>query len=260
MNTENPAMLQDDKVVVYETPDGEMRVDVRLDRETVWLTQRQMAELFGRDRSLVTKHIRNIFKEGELEPEATCAKFAQVQSEGGRAVSRKVEHFNLDVIISVGYRVNSKRGVQFRQWATRTLRDHLVRGYTLHKQRLAERGLREARETLDLLAQTFRNQALTDNTGQAILELITGYADAWRLLLEYDEDRLATPPGSKPSVGVLDHDSATQAIGKFKQELMSRNEASPLFGNPRGDALEGILGSIEQTMFGASAPSSFSCT
>ena len=252
MNTENPAMLQDDKVVVYETPDGEMRVDVRLDRETVWLTQRQMAELFGRDRSVVTKHIRNIFKEGELEPEATCAKFAQVQSEGGRAVSRKVEHFNLDVIISVGYRVNSKRGVQFRQWATRTLRDHLVRGYTLHKQRLAERGLREARETLDLLAQTFRNQALTDNTGQAILELITGYADAWRLLLEYDEDRLATPPGSKPSVGVLDHDSATQAIGKFKQELMSRNEASPLFGNPRGDALEGILGSIEQTMFGES--------
>ncbi len=252
MNTENPAMLQDDKVVVYETPDGEMRVDVRLDRETVWLTQRQMAELFGRDRSVVTKHIRNIFKEGELEPEATCAKFAQVQSEGGRAVSRKVEHFNLDVIISVGYRVNSKRGVQFRQWATRTLRDHLVRGYTLHNQRLAERGLREARETLDLLAQTFRNQALTDNTGQAILELITGYADAWRLLLEYDEDRLATPPGSKPSVGVLDHDSATQAIGKFKQELMSRNEASPLFGNPRGDALEGILGSIEQTMFGES--------
>ncbi len=167
MNTENPAMLQDDKVVVYETPDGEMRVDVRLDRETVWLTQRQMAELFGRDRSVVTKHIRNIFKEGELEPEATCAKFAQVQSEGGRAVSRKVEHFNLDVIISVGYRVNSKRGVQFRQWATRTLRDHLVRGYTLHKQRLAERGLREARETLDLLAQTFRNQALVDNTGQA---------------------------------------------------------------------------------------------
>ena len=118
MNTENPAMLQDDKVVVYETPDGEMRVDVRLDRETVWLTQRQMAELFGRDRSVVTKHIRNIFKEGELEPEATCAKFAQVQSEGKRAVSRKVEHFNLDVIISLGYRVNSKRGVQFRQWAT----------------------------------------------------------------------------------------------------------------------------------------------
>ena len=118
MNTENPAMLQDNKVVVYETPDGEMRVDVRLDRETVWLTQRQMSELFGRDRSVVTKHIRNIFKEGELEPEATCAKFAQVQSEGGRAVSRKVEHFNLDVIISVGYRINSKRGIQFRQWAT----------------------------------------------------------------------------------------------------------------------------------------------
>ena len=252
MNTENPVMPQDEKVVVYETPDGEMRVDVRLDQETVWLTQQQMAELFGRDRSVVTRHIRNIFREEELDPEATCAKFAQVQSEGGRVVSRKIDHFNLDVIISVGYRVNSKRGVQFRQWATRTLRDHLVRGYTVHKQRLAERGLREARETLDLLDRTLRNQALVDNTGQAILELITGYADAWRLLLEYDEDRLATPPGAKPSVGVLDYDSATRAIGKFKQELMSRNEASPLFGNPRGEALEGILGSIEQTMFGES--------
>ncbi len=137
MNTENPVTPQDKKVVVYETPDGEMRVDVRLDQETVWLTQQQMAELFGRDRSVVTRHIRNIFREEELDPEATCAKFAQVQSEGGRVVSRKIDHFNLDVIISVGYRVNSKRGVQFRQWATRTLRDHLVRGYTVHKQRLA---------------------------------------------------------------------------------------------------------------------------
>ncbi len=252
MSNGTPTTRPDDEVVVYETPNGEVRVDVRFDRETVWLTQQQMAELFERDRSVITRHIRNAFREQELDPESTCAKFAQVQSEGGRTVTRQVDHFNLDVIISVGYRVKSLRGTWFRQWATRTLHDHLVRGYTLNERRLAERGLQEARETLDLLARTLQNQALVDRTGQAVLELITGYADTWRMLLEYDEDRLRTPPGARPSVGVLDHDSATGAITKFKRELMARDEASSLFGSPRGDALAAILGSIEQTMFGES--------
>jgi Virulence protein RhuM family len=142
------------EVLVYEAPDGEARVEVRLERETVWLTQQQMAELFGRDRSVVAKHLRNAFDEGELDPDSTCAKFAQVRPEGARTVSRQVDHYNLDVIISVGYRVKSLRGTQFRIWATRTLRDHLVRGYTLNERRLAERGLDEARASLDLLART----------------------------------------------------------------------------------------------------------
>lgn len=131
------------EVVVYEAPDGQVRLDVQLDQETVWLTLRQMAELYGRDRSVVSRHVLNVFQEGELERGATCAKFAQVRQEGGRKVKRGIEHFNLDVVISVGYRVKSLRGTQFRQWATRTLREHLVRGYTLHQRRLAERGLRE---------------------------------------------------------------------------------------------------------------------
>ena len=250
MSSGTPTAHPDCAIIVYEAPGGEARVDVRLDRETVWLTQQQMADLFGRDRSVVARHIRNAFREGELDPESTCAKYAQVQPEGGRTVSREIDHFNLDVIISVGYRVKSVRGTWFRQWATRALRDHLVRGYTLNERRLAERGLREARETLDLLARTLRNQALVDDTGQAVLELVTGYADTWRLLLEYDEDRLASPPGVKPAVGVLDHGRATGAIAGFKRELAARNEASSLFGQPRGDALESILGNVEQTMFG----------
>ena len=110
--------------------------------------------------------------------------------------------YSLDVIISVGYRVKSRRGVQFRQWATRVLREHLVRGYTFNQTRLAERGLLEARQTLDLLARTLQNQALVDDTGRAVLELIVGYAETWRLLLEYDEDRLALPPGVRSSSGV----------------------------------------------------------
>jgi prophage maintenance system killer protein len=126
----------------------------------------------------------------------------------------------------------------------------LVRGYTFNQTRLAERGLLEARQTLDLLARTLQNQALVDDTGRAVLELIAGYADTWRLLLEYDEDRLPTPPGTRPSKGVLDYTKASAAIADFKRELMVRNEATPLFGNLRGDGLEGILASIEQTMFG----------
>ena len=209
-----------------------------------------MAEVFGTTPENVLMHLRNVFSSGELEARTTTKDFLVVQTEGKRRVRRTLKHYNLDAIISVGYRVSSKRGVRFRQWATRTLRDHLVRGYTLNERRLAERGLREARETLDLLTRTLRNQALVDETGQAVLDLVTRYADTWRLLLEYDEDRLVTPPGAKPSVGVLDHDRATGAVAAFKRELMARNEASSLFGNPRGDALASILGNVEQTMFG----------
>lgn len=245
-----PVETSGGEVRVYEAADGEVRVDVRLDRETVWLTQEQMSQLFGRERSVITKHVRNAFREGELEPGATCAKFAQVQTEGDRTVTRDVDHYNLDVIISVGYRVKSVQGTRFRQWATATLRDHLLRGYTVHPRRLAERGLDEARQTLDLLARTLQNQTLVDDTGRAVLELIVGYADTWRLLLEYDEDRLALPPGARPSKGVLDLARASTAIADFKRELMARSEATALFGNPRGEALDAILGSIEQTMLG----------
>ncbi|MCE2520605.1 MAG: virulence protein RhuM/Fic/DOC family protein [Alphaproteobacteria bacterium] len=168
----------------------------------------------------------------------------------GRRVRRRLKHDNLDTIISVGYRVNSRRGVRFRRWATRTRHVHLVQGVSLNEHRLAERGLRESRETLDLLARTLRNQALVDDTGQAVLDLIAGYADTWRLLLEYDEDRLAAPPGTGPTSGVLDHDRAVRAVAEFRRDLVAREQASPLFGSPRGDALAAFLGNVEQTMFG----------
>ena len=252
MSSETPTTHRGGKIELYETPGGEVRVDVRLDEETVWLTQRQMAQVFRTSTDNVSLHLKNIFSDNELEESATTEDFSVVQAEGNRRVQRTLKHYNLDAIISVGYRINSKQGVRFRQWATSILRDHLAHGFTLNKRRLAERGLREARESLDLLSRTLQNQALVDSTGQAVLELITGYADTWRLLLEYDEDRLKTPPGTRPSAGVLDHDSAMGAIAEFKRDLMGRNEASYLFGSPRGDALAAILGSIEQTMFGES--------
>ncbi len=234
------------EVLIYETESGQTQVDVRLDAETVWLTQEQMAALFGRERSVVTKHLRNVFKEGELDEAATCAKFAQVQTEGSRTVTREIEHYNLDVIISVGYRVNSKRGVQFRQWATRTLREHLVQSYTLNQTRLAERGIAEAQQAIELLARTLNNQALISDTGSAVL--IVDYAKTWRLLLQYDKNGLALPEGCKPAQSALDYGKAVAAIVQIKAELMARGEATPLFGQARGEAFEGILGNIEQSM------------
>ncbi|WP_287128951.1 RhuM family protein [Candidatus Cyanaurora vandensis] len=229
------------EILIYQNQQNQTQISVRLDAETVWLTQEQMSELFGRERSVITKHLRNIFKDGELDEESNV----QILHIPGS--DKPVRFYNLDTIISVGYRVNSKQGVQFRQWATRILRDHLVSGYTLNQTRLAERGLQEARETLELLARTLENQALVDDTGRAVLSLITGYANTWRTLLAYDEDRLSLPPGVLPAKGVLDYPTACAAIATFRKEL---TEATPLFGQERGESLQGILGSIEQTMFG----------
>ena len=163
MSNNTPETGPGGEIAVYESAEGEVRVDVRLERETVGLTQRQVAQVFDTTPENVLMHLRNISTGGELEADATTKEFLVVRTEGRRRVRRALKHYNLDAIVSVGYRVNSKRGVRFRQWATRTLRDHLghlLRGYTLNERRLAERGLREAKETLDLLAGTLRNQSI----------------------------------------------------------------------------------------------------
>lgn len=149
------------ELIIYEAPDGKARVDVRLDQETVWLTQSQMVDLFGRDQSVVSRHLRNVFADGELPLESNMQKMHIASADKPTIL------YNLDVIISVGYRVKSAQGTRFRQWATRVLREHLVQGYTFNQTRLAERGLLEARQTLDLLSRTLQNQALVDDTGRA---------------------------------------------------------------------------------------------
>jgi hypothetical protein len=233
------------EVVVFEAPDGTIRVDVRLERETVWLTQQKMAELFGRERSVVTKHLRNVFNEGELDPESVRAKFAHTAEDGK---TYQVDHFNLDAILSVGYRVNSRRGTQFRIWATRTLREHLLRGYTLSERRLAERGLGEIEQAIGLLARTLTSYALVTDEGQAVLDVVRRYTRAWRLLLEYDEKRLPDRPANPASpAAALSVADAHAAVVRLREDLAARGEAGALFGQERGDALPGILGAVEQT-------------
>jgi prophage maintenance system killer protein len=166
-------------------------------------------------------------------------------------VSREVDHYNLDVIISVGYHVKSLRGTQFRLWATRTLREHLLRGYTLNQRRLAERGLGEVEQAVGLLARTLTAHALVTDEGQAVLQVVQQYTRAWRLLLEYDEKRLAERPRQPVSPGApLTFDEARVAVAALHDDLRARGEAGALFGQERGDALAGILGAVEQTFGG----------
>jgi prophage maintenance system killer protein len=238
------------ELLIYETGEGANGVAVRMDGETVWLTQRQMGELFDTTPENVLMHLKNIFGDGELEEMATAKDFLAVQTEGKRQVQRKLKHYNLDAIISVGYRVNSRRGVQFRQWATRVLREHLVQGYTLNPARLAEKGMAEAQQAIELLARTLENQALVTDAGREVIALIAGYAKTWRLLLQYDEDGLSLPATCQPARGVLDYAQAHAAIDELKAALFERGEATDLFGRERDNAIQGILGSIEQTMFG----------
>lgn len=239
------------EVVVYEAAGGEVRVEVRLERETVWLTQKQMAVLFDTSTDNVGLHLKNIFSEGELAEAATAEDYSVVQIEGRRRVRRQVKHYSLDAIISVGYRVNSKRGTQFRIWATRTLREHLLRGYTLNERRLAERGLGEMEQAVALLARTLTSHALVTGEGRAVLQIVQQYTRTWRLLLQYDEKRLPERPRQPVAPDApLDLHEARATVAALHDDLRARGEAGTLFGQERGDALVGILGAVEQTFGG----------
>ncbi|MTI52173.1 MAG: hypothetical protein FH757_11145 [Alcanivorax sp.] len=235
-------------IVIFE--EGAGPVEVRLEGETVWLSQKQMAELFGKDLRTISEHVGNVYEEGELGREATIRKFRIVRQEGNRQVRRAIDHYNLDVIISVGYRVKSQRGVGFRQWATRVLREHLTQGYSLNEYRLARQGLAELEQAVELLGQTLTRQELVSDIGQEVVGLILGYARTWRLLQDYDEGALGVPAGARPARGVLGVDEARRALDALAGELRDRGEASDLFARDREDGLASILGNLEQSMFG----------
>ncbi len=230
-------------IVIFESSDRQ--VEVRLEGETVWLSQAQMAELFDVQKAAVSKHLKNIFVCGELEPEATVSKMETVRQEGKRAVTRQVEHYNLDAIISVGYRVNSTRATHFRQWATGVLRQHLVEGYTINQHRLQERGI-EFEQALDLLSRTLANQQLVSAEGEAVLQVIADYARSWSLLQRYDEQSLTGQTGKQSGMQSLSLDEVLTAIAQMKAALIAKGEASDLFGQLRGDGLASSLATIEQ--------------
>lgn len=229
-------------IQIFTSSDGKAKLEVALDRETVWLSQAQMAELFGTKRPAITKHLSNIFRSGELDEQTTCSILEHMADHGQ---SYRTKHYNLDVIISVGYRVNSMRATQFRQWATGVLKQHLVQGYTLNQNRLVERGI-EFEQAVALLSRTLSNQQLIAPSGEAVVRVISDYARSWSLLQGYDEQSLADVSVRQDSMQALTLSDVLAAIHELKTTLIAKGEATELFGRLRGDGLASALATIEQ--------------
>ncbi len=238
-------------ITIYQSDSG--TIEVRLDKahESVWLSQRQMAEVFDTSPENVLMHLKNIFKDGELAEVATAKDFLAVQTEGKRQVKRNIKHYNLDAIISVGYRVNSKRAVGFRQWATQILRQHLTQGYTLNRQRF-ETNARELEAALQLVKKAAQSPELLTDTGRGLVDIVSRYAQTFLLLQRYDEGLLTEPPqqsgGRLPSV-----QEARQSLVQLKRELLQKGEATDLFAKEHGDGLAALLGNLDQSVFGEPA-------
>lgn len=234
------------QIAIYQSEGG--AVDVRLDGDTVWLSLQQIADLFGRDKSVVSRHLRNVFNDGELERPAVVAKNATTAADGK---TYQVEYFNLDAILSVGYRVNSVQGTRFRQWATRLLREHLTRGYTLNQQRL-QTNAAELEAALKLVHKAAQTAELNADTGRGLVDIITRYAHTFLWLQRYDEGLLTDPP-SQPGGTLPSVDEARLALARLKADLMQRGEATDLFARERGDGLAALLGNLDQSVFGEPA-------
>jgi len=237
--------MSNQQIQLYTSADGQINVEVTQDADTLWMTQLQMAELFGSTPENILTHLKNIFKDNELHESATTKEYLVVRQEGSRQVKRNIKHYSLDAIISVGYRVNSSRATQFRIWATNTLKQHLVEGYTLNQRRLKERGI-EFEQVLNLLSQTLTNQQLISNEGEAVISVINDYARSWSLLQGYDEQSLKDIINKQDAMRALNLDDALNAINQLKRELINKGEATELFGKLRGEGLASAIATIEQ--------------
>lgn len=234
------------EIVIYQ---GEsQQVEVRLEGQTVWLNQDQMAELFGRDRTVIGRHIRSVFADCELAKDSVSAKFAHTAADGK---TYQVEQFNLDVIISVGYRVKSAEGVRFRQWATQVLRQHLTQGYTLNRQRF-EANARELEAALTMVRRLSANPEISADAGRGLADIVSRYAQTFLLLQRYDEGLLTEP--NVQAGGLLPSTSeAKLALAQLKSSLVARGEATDLFAREREDGLGALLGNLDQSVFGEPA-------
>ena len=238
--------MKQDQIVIYQTEDGQTQIDVRLENETVWLTQAQMAELFKSSRTNVLEHIQHIYEDEELEKEATCRNFRQVRQEGKRTVNRAIIMYNLDMIISVGYRVNSKRGVKFRQWANRVLKDYLVKGYAVNE-RIRHEQIGELRQLVGMLGRTLQNQEVISNDETtALFEVVTDYTYALDTLDNYDYERLSIDKTTKEEPFHATYENAMEAIDGLREKF----GGSVLFGNEKDESFKSSIGQIYQTFGG----------
>ena len=242
-------MNQNNQIIIYQTDDNQTQIDVRMENDTVWLTQAQMADLFQKDRTVISRHIRNVFKEGELDESLVCAKFALPKKYGrrkGYMQEAEATIYNLDVIISVGYRVKSQRGVQFRQWANRVLKQYLIKGYAINE-RLRHEQISELRQLVQVVSRTLqhREQENTIET-QDLLDVVVDYTYALDTLDNYDYDRLTIDQTTKVASFHATYENAMEQI----QRLRDKFGASILFGNEKDDSFRSSIGQIYQTFGG----------
>ena len=231
------------EVEIYQSIDNEIEIRVQFDDETAWLSQEQMVSLFERNQSVISRHISNIFKEGELDEKSNMQKMHIANSD------KPVVFYNLDVIISVGYRVNSKRGTQFRQWATQRLKDYLVKGHAINQKRLSE-NLHYLEQAVKLIQSSSGDETLKLNEAKGLLSILSQYTQSFILLNQYDSHNLQTQHLNDNITYEITYEEAFAAITELKKQLMAAKEATELFGNPKDDSFKGILGTILQTFGG----------
>lgn len=237
------------EVLLYKAPDGETKIEVRLDEETVWLTQAQMVQLFATTKQNVSLHVNNIFKEGELGKESVVKEYLTTAADGKKY---RNNYYNLDVIISVGYRIKSQKGTQFRQWATQRLRDHLIKGYTVNEQRLKalSTNLSELEQTVKAIQSAGSSEQLQLTEAKGLLEIISNYANSFILLNQFDRQSLPSENLNTNITYEIEYHEALEAIKELKRQLIQKEEATELFGNQKDESFQGILGSIVQTFGG----------
>lgn len=233
------------EVIIYQTPDGNTQLDVQLEDETVWLSLNQISTLFERDKSVISRHIRNIYREQELEEKATVAKNATVQNENGREVLRQIEYYNLDVIISVGYRVKSQRGTQFRIWANNILKEYLIKGYAINQNAKNEQ-LENLKKTVKLLSNVIASKALSADEATGLLRVITDYTYALDTLDRYDYQKLEIEKTTVDEPFKANYDNAMEAIYVLRDKFGSGG----LFGNEKDQSFKSSISTIYQTFGG----------
>ena len=236
------------EIEIYQTLEKQTEIHVRFEGETVWLTQSQITELFQKDRTVITRHINNVFKDGELDEKVVCAKFAHTTKHGAikdKTQETTVKHYNLDVIISVGYRVKSKRGTQFRQWATQRLKDYLAKGYALNEKRLAQ-----LHQTIQLISAGGNVDTLQLHEAKGLLEIITNYTQSFVLLNQFDSNNLNSGKLTENITYEIQYPEAKFAVEELKKKLIKKKEATALFGNEKDEGFKSSLRSIVQTFDG----------
>lgn len=240
--------MQTGEIIIYQTEDGLPSIDVKLENETVWLTQLQIVILFASSKTNISEHISHIFESGELDETSTVRKFRTVQKEGKRMVNREIDYYNLDLIISIGYRVNSVRGTQFRMWANKILKDYLVKGYALNEKRLKEQAeqLEQLTQTVKLLGNVLKTQLLNSDEATGLLRVITDYTYALDILDRYDHQVLEIKSTTVTEIFRINYKEAMSAI----QGLRKKFGGSSLFGNEKDESFKGSLAAIYQTFEG----------